>query len=43
MTMILEGELDLEAFAEADEVVPADVWERLWEEWEPFRPEPGEG
>ena len=36
MTPITELEPELEAFAEADEEMPADVWERLWEEWEPF-------
>lgn len=27
---------EIEGLAEADENVPLDVWERLWEEWVPF-------
>jgi hypothetical protein len=36
--MVTYAELDpeVEGFAEADEAIPQDVWERLWEEWEPF-------
>lgn len=43
MPHALDCEPELEAFAEADEAIPADVWERLWEEWEPFSPDRGEG
>lgn len=39
MPTTLDGEIEHQAAAEADEGVPADVWERLWEEWEPFPPD----
>lgn len=36
MATYTELEPEIEGFAEADEEAPADVWERLWEAWEPF-------
>ena len=36
MVTFTDLEASDDARAEADEEVPPDVWDRLWEEWEPF-------